>query len=353
MDCGEDLPPSEYDSCRARACSRCIALRVERNLATRCAICAGPVPMGRRAGKPRRVCDDPACRVAFVRQLPRTKWKVPRKPVGHDNFTWDGWTDRGRHWAIHEVTDDYGTQQRLRRCVSCRRWLPEGYDHFATKKTDGPRVVLWENVCRPCKVAENKAWRDRRTPEEKTTAGQRRWQAIKADPERFARQQYYSMAWRERDPEHVRSLHRVTQRNRLRRLREDPERWEQYLAERRRRARELAAERCRRDEQLAAERAALDEEDRAIAATPLTAGPLGCALKRWMQRRQITARTAAAVLEVSERLLANWIDGSQPVVEFGRADEVLLATDLLWFEVWEPGCDGYPVAQEMFEGGGE
>lgn len=58
----------------------------------------------------------------------------------------------------------------------------------------------------------------------------------------------------------------------------------------------------------------------------------------------------AESLGVSERTINAWVRGERPKLRSSVVEEILLRVDMFWWEVYEPGEDGYELARTVFEG---
>jgi hypothetical protein len=70
-----------------------------------------------------------------------------RLPYG---ASWDGSFARGLPIVTRTIVDDFGREVIVRRCATCRHWLP--LDSFLAKiRNDRGAAIEWESACPPCK----------------------------------------------------------------------------------------------------------------------------------------------------------------------------------------------------------
>ena len=76
-------------------------------------------------------------------------------------------------------------------------------------------------------------------------------------------------------------------------------------------------------------------------------GPLVDAALAWIERHGLTLDAAGARFGVDEKTIRRWRD-DRGSVRLSDADSVLVAIDLLWFDVWDPAV--YPEVAAIWEG---
>jgi hypothetical protein len=254
-----------------------------------------------------------------------------------------------RRAASRAVVDDYGTRVRVRWCPSCLRWLPETYEMFSIRRRheDGT-VRTWDGFCRTCRAAQRRERYAAKSVEERREDARRRWDAVKADPEKMAARRAKNAEaqreYRRKHPEKTRRQHREW----MARMRKDPVRYRAYL------------ERCRINYRLRAEREGRELARAGVtrfkvehptfvpgAIRKLPAAPLARVVKSAARRQQRTVEEMAIFCGVSLRTVEAWED-ERELVQFNAADGVLVALGLLWFDVWDcerhgehrDGCEG-------------
>lgn len=287
-----------------------------------CAVCEGGLPGAhRRPSRPRVICDSKACAREAARHGAR------------------------RVNAIMSARRAAEGPKTTHLCPQCSRDLPFDADHFYVDKRnpDGSpaKLARW---CKDCKRAYQRVGRFAAKDLGKRRARHRKLiEAAAKDPELMARiraeRARRTREYRARNPERV----RANQRRYREKVKRDPERLRRQRETRRmsyrlRRERDgLPLGQRRRRE---AER---DEKVRAVI-PPVPAKPLADALDRRLAlllheagtpgHMGTSAEVIAESWGASERSIRAWREGERKTVQFNVADNLLVATGLMPWDVW-------------------
>lgn len=256
---------------------------------------------------------------------------------------------RGYPLARHKqrtrmVVDDFGNAVMYqRRCPDCLRWLPLSFDHFAPRNDDLAQGM--DGRCLVC-CRVNGALRRERDPERARRLARERYRhKAAADPEwaraRNRRSREAAERRRALDPEGWRKQRQAGQKRRWARVKADPERHAALMEKQRMDAR---LRRERREgitlNEIRRRRAKRTVPDRAVTmpALQLALAIDGAAAREAgpVDENNHGGRLAAVCLrcELNERTVWAWRTGERPRVELAVADRVLVALELLWWDIW-------------------
>lgn len=289
---------------------------------------------------------------------------------------------RQRHrQATLLVTDDYGDAVgHLRRCSTCRTFKPLDLDHFGATGRD-ERALGYQRICRDC---ERAAQARRRNVNRAAYNQQARdaYHRRMRDPARREAVRERERAYRQRrlqqDPERVRSQARERSRRYLKRIMNDPVRHAERIDKARidrvlrghKPARPIVIGRSRGVllpvqplyERVVLPRLAIYLRQ-AIGSIARDKTPRLTALPDMTDRSAVqrTIEIAAALgfpsvgpladeLGVSARTINAWVRGERPTLRSSLVEEILVRVGMFWWEVYEPGDDGYEQARAVFEG---
>jgi hypothetical protein len=279
------------------------------------------------------------------------------------------------------ICDDFGTIEIYRECQQCTSWKPLDHDHWIVRKrSDTGHVAQWDPECRACRRGRRRRDWSKRDPDERAARNRRLVEAVKADPVKLDRQRaqrrVQAKRKRQRDPE--------WERERARRyraaVRADPKRMERQRESRRLTiAARVQAEgkqrpHLRRVHPKSAEGSdvplgpVLDRVVRpALRSALLAAGVRVPDMTDWpavqAAIREATAAyysafdqpgpmmQAARLAGTSERTIWGWMSGERKSIRMQRLDALLVASDKLWFEIYEPGDPGYELVRSSLGDG--
>lgn len=322
--CKQRLPLDAFSDGSARYCVECVQENRKRPC-VRCHERKAPelFPWGD---------ETPSGRAGFKRK--RRKGKFRRRST----VCLDCWAESHRLQAERRSTWTRDDGLRVRRCCECAEVFPLTSEHFYV---DGRNSL--RNRCRACdrakqREAYHEMMKDPKRAErtrERTRAAKRRYAA--------------------RHPDRVRQQ----QRDRMARLRSDPDVADQLRAD------------ARIDRRLRRERLGLAVRTPG-ARTPgsglpsVPARPLADAVVRYANSRRVrgvprSLEDVCAQLGIEPRTLYAWRVGERALAHFDIADAILQATELNWWDVWachehdDPvaGCDACTDVRaviQVFEG---
>lgn len=289
-----------------------------------CAICDGGLPAPRKPSQPRTICDAPAC-VSEHRRFAARRGNAPR-------------ARRAR-------------QATTRACPQCARDLPLSPEHwYVDRRNEDGSIAAFSIWCKACKCWYQTLGRWARmelAEQGRLTRAMSRHAVLRRmldeEPDllarALARRAAGLNAYRSRRPEMV----AAQGRRRRARIKADPARLRRQREDRR------IASRLRRERegkplnQRSRHEAAHEDRLHAIPAVP--AKPLADALERRMAAMLHEAWTGgeagvsregiAAAWGTCERSIRAWSNGERQTMHFNVADALLVATDLLPWDVWD------------------
>lgn len=222
------------------------------------------------------------------------------------------------------ITDDLGRIELYRRCKDCLAWRPlHGLFTIRKRHPDGGQPIRWDTRCNLCRRVEEHAYRAQQDPEVRREQRRRRYERLKADPDRMA-------ALRARDAERQRRARAA-----------NPERHRAAVRRyRRRRSKREVAEDSRMQRRLALERNGKDPRGvRRMKRAPepnlgrVPVERLLPVLER-LAAELGSEQAVAALAGVSDRTLRTWRrSGGQANVV--AADRLLTRAGVLWHDVFD------------------
>jgi hypothetical protein len=291
-----------------------------------CAICDGGLPRPRKPSQPRTICDAPAC-ISEHRRFAARRGNAPRSRRKREATT--------------------------RACPQCARDLPLSPDHwYVDRRNEDGSIAALSIWCKVCKrwyqmvgrwVRQELAEQGRLTRAMARHAVLRRM--IDEEPDLLARAMARRAAtlnaYRSRHPEMV----AAQGRRQRERVKADPVRL------RRRRESRRIASRLRRERQgqplnqRSCHEAERDEQQAGIRVPMVPAKPLADVLERRMAAMlheawaggdaAVSRETLAESWGTTDRSLRAWRDGERQTMHFNVADALLVAMDLLPWDVWD------------------
>lgn len=265
-----------------------------------------------------------------------------------------------RKRATRVVVDDFGNAVAYeRRCPDCLLWLPLDFAHYHPRhdlKAQG-----MQSRCTACVLPKQRA-RRRQDPERERELARAGYARRMADPVLRERRRAAEAAYKARrmaeDPEGERARRRELQRQARERRKKNPAAMRRYRETARMDAR-LRAERAGRT--MRSSEKVRERDEVAAGRMPfLPAKPLGDVLEARIQKAlagreyggvegstQPTRETVCQGYGATIRDLLDWKSGRREGVRFDTAERVMIALDLLWFDIWPP--EEFPEVAAVFD----